>query len=287
VTGLRFDPEDSEVQANRLAEALEALDRGEPPELDPREDPDLASLVGAAQRLRRAGELVEARPSYVRRSREMLQHRLERRTRRSLWRRAWPTTMSAAAAALLVITVVSLAGGGSEPPLQMSVVPVADTVEEPTRPSSLAESSPAQPSADEPSELDQVPNATVLSVAEDLRRMRDAVFGIEASISRGEPVERRLLEDAAVGAARVAIRIKDDPKSLDGEMVLVYVQAASAAREALRSVTIAEGGEAALAAARIAADDGVVTAARFFGENPDALPRSTVSTPVEPAPASD
>jgi hypothetical protein len=278
VTVLPFGSHDDQLQAERLAELLDALDDGRSPDVDPREDPELASLLQTASRLREADGRVEAQPAYVRRSRGLLQHRLAHRARRTIWRRAWTVSASAAAAALLVMAVVALNRGGSEGDVQVVAAVAADTGAGQPEAVSSAEAVPEAVEAAAAST-----NATTVSVADELSRLREAVSGIEASISRGEPVEPRLLEEAAAGTASVATRIKNEPESLSGQTVLIYVQAANAAREALRSVTVAEGGEAALAAAQSAADDGVVTAARFFGENPDALPEFVPSAEDAPA----
>jgi len=291
---LGADPfEAAEVQ--RLASALDVLDTGRDPGIDPREDPDLASLVHTVNALR--AELASATEtpsfeSYRERSRAYILHTLEsgaiqtgtaypvyrvehhggapeeprtarfgeeRRQRSD--RRRW-TALSAIAAAAAALGIVFFANAGGDGNGGADDVLV---------------SQPGIPT-----------NLTALSTEAELARIQQAVGQLQDNASRGKPTDADLLRTVTESTAAVAKMIETNPATVSKAAVTTYLETVSTARTVLDTVQPAEGGGGALAAAQVATEDGQLTASRFLenappAETPTPSPSPTPTPTATPA----
>jgi hypothetical protein len=259
------------LAAERLAQALAALEAGADPHVDPREDPELAALLRTAGLLRNGLPDPTESPafrSYRARSRAYVLHSLEHAHAPATpqperepepaaelparWR--WGSLLvgaplAAAAAAVALILAAGLGGPSSS-----------------DQPASLAAT-----------------NRTSLSADEELLRMRIALDEIAVRTSRGEPVDARLLRTVTENTAAVANRIKSAPQTVNKDAIASYHQAVTVGRAVLGTVQPAAGSEAALAAAQQAAQDGHVAAARFLGTDGAAGTPTSTATPAASA----
>lgn len=253
-----------EIEGARFADALDALDAGREPDLDPREDPELSLLVGLSRAMRGDAEAATAGHafrSYRHRSRAFVLHSLEREgvvrptvpeprvvpLRRRLL--ALAPVATAAAAALFAVAV--LVQGVSDAPeaggLQAARV-----------------DGPADAA------LGVVPPAGGGSAAgEELGRIRAALDQVDRNVAEGTPVSESVLRQITASTTALAREIEANPDGMDQTTVAEYVLAADTSRETLSRVPVAPGAETALAAAQAAAEDGVVAATRYFqGQDP-------------------
>lgn len=238
------------IEAARLADALGALERGRTPDVDPREDPELHTLVGIAATLRDGAAAATATPefeSYRARSRAFVLHTLEQERRVRvipLARRRWfalPVAAAAAAAAALALAVLSLparGGGRVTAPEQ------------------------ASQSASVPAE-----NLTARAADADLAHLHSALNVITEQSSRGTPISADALRQVREGSATFAQRIAAQPGSVDKDVVVSYLQAAHAARGVLQGASVADGNAQAIEATRAAVDDGLIAAARYLQQS--------------------
>jgi hypothetical protein len=260
--------ESERAQAERYAEALDAVARGDVADVDPREDPEIVASLQTARWLRTELAAFEPHPRYVNRSRALLLRMAARRNAshvqeqrgRARWWGLGAVAGAAAAASLVTFAVLGVDGGtgavetapgetGST--VQLAIPGPADPVGEPNAAVSV-----------EPSLAQQ--NLTASAIDTDLRSIRVAFDTIVATSERGGPVESGALRILAEGTARVARQIEERPDSVAPDRVVAYISGAADARALLDQVTPESGQESALASARAAAQDGVVVASRYF-----------------------
>ena len=288
-----FGDSDDEAEAQRLNEALEALAAGRDPGVDPREDPELHELVQTASVLEQL--LVEstethAFASFRHRSRFAVIHRAEtlavgrqlaerssasareqlaaagRALSMPIGRSAWlrrrlipviaPVAAAAAAAGVTFFAMGSAAGtlGVSGPDVASSVIATQQVGE------------PAQAPAE---------NLTPRSLDEQLARLQTTFAQIAGSSARGEAVSTALLRSATEDTASVKRQIDSAPNAVSAEAVASYAQAATQGQAILGVAKAEPGGEGALSAAQVTAEQAVVTAARYFAERAAPTPTAT------------
>jgi hypothetical protein len=279
--------EAAEIQ--RFAESLDLIEAGAEPDLDRREDPELASLVETASLLRQhLADTTETSSfdSYRERSRAYILHTLEadqatptplehrggapegpRVTRIEEHRRLggisrtrW-ALMSSVAAAAAVIGLVFFVGADQGSPGDSGGVDVG--------PPALG--------------------ANLTSPEDELKRIQDAVNAIQEHTSRGEPTDATLLRTVIASTAAVAQAIETKPNTVSPQSVQNYLDTVTEARTALDTVETTADSGAALLAAQATTEDGQVTATRFLGSvtptataTPTAAPTATpTETPTE------
>lgn len=269
---------DQEIEAARLAEALSALDAGVEPDIDPREDPELSLLVGLSRAMRDDAAAVtndHAFRSYRHRSRAFVLHTLESEgliegarpqpAVLSFRQRALslaPIATAAAAAMFAIAVLVGGTGDGGDTGTGLVAATIAPGSE-----ASAGALGPAQP------------NQTALMAGEEISRIRAALDEVDASVTSGAVVSEAVLRQITASTTALANEIEANPTEIDSAMVAEYVLAADTSRAALSRVPIAPGAESALAAAQAAAEDGVVTATRYFqDQEPD---KSDGNAPAE------
>ena len=285
--GQPADPAE-QLEAARLSDALEAEERGPAPPLDPREEPELASLVSTAGLLRRTWSAIVPAAEYVARSRSLILGSMERaadaRTRPSnvvpFYRRwsLWTPVASAAAAAAVTFAITTLAASDVAAPVQQpalaSVVPGAEAAPiEPARPPLVEPAQPQALAADmalaaeaEPPSADEAPSAAADSEAlvNDLKRIEAALQEIRERAELGESVDATLLRTVTEGTARVASQIATAPESVPATAVATYFHSVSPGRSILDSAQVVDGDETALETAQVATRDGLSVALRYF-----------------------
>lgn len=306
---------DDPLQAQRLDAAIEALAAGRDPGVDPRTDPELDGLVQTAavlQSLFAQATDSASFESFRRRSRLAVIHRSETlQTARQLtahargaiapvagraagvkpsgdaggppmseavpfnltwWRRRLVPAFApvAAAAAAAAVTFAALGGGGTGPGPEVasSVIGLHQVGE------------PAQPAAE---------NLTPRTIDEQLVRLQLSLATIAGAAGRGESVPAALLRQVTEDTASVQRQIDSAPRSVSDATVASYAQAATQGQAVLSGAKAEPGGEGALSAAQLTADQAVVTAARFLAERnaeatatPALLPPAT-ATPIPTA----
>ena len=272
-------------RAERLSAALDAAEAGRDPDIDPREDPELAALLSTATALRKAWSEAEPATGYAARSRslvlatmelrrEQLAGERERSTPSKVvpfyrrWNVLAPVASAAAAAAVtLLITTFGASGGPSG-----GATDSATSATPPSPQPSLASAQPA-PEFDEAARppfvasLDATPelgNLTSRSVVEELQRIEASLAAIETRAASGLPVEGPLLRGLTETTTSLASRIESDPDSVTGQTVVTFIQAAATSRTVLDTVQVSGNDSDALEAAQNAAQDGVVVASLFI-----------------------
>ena len=287
------------VDAQRLAEALERLEAGIEPDLDPREDPSLSALVALAAEIRDVEELAtdsQRYRSYRPRSRDHVLRRVEHAT---IPRETMPTALvpvvvaeprrrrvpflhwsylapvaSAAAAAVAVLAFIAAQPGAADEPAGGEQTAAAEpapnaaptaTAAQIDPPSALG--SPTVPDRPLPWEV-LPPLPTRRPVAADLDRINELISTVASQVADGVPVEAELLRAITESTAAVADRIELQPDSVSRVQVIAYIQAAADGRSVLAAVRVEVETEDALSAARRAAQDGVVVASTYFQQRP-------------------
>ena len=287
------------VDAQRLAEALERLEAGIEPDLDPREDPSLSALVALAAEIRDVEELAtdsQRYRSYRPRSRDHVLRRVEHAT---IPRETMPTALvpvvvaeprrrrvpflhwsylapvaSAAAAAVAVLAFIAAQPGAADEPAGGEQTAAAEpapnaaptaTAAQIDPPSALG--SPTVPDRPLPWEV-LPPLPTRRPVAADLDRINELISTVASQVADGVPVEAELLRAITESTAAVADRIELQPDSVSRVQVIAYIQAAADGRSVLAAVRAEAETEDALSAARRAAQDGVVVASTYFQQRP-------------------
>jgi hypothetical protein len=190
----------------------------------------------------------------------------------------------AAAAAAAGVTFAALGGGaatlgGARPQVASSVIGLHEVGE------------PAQAATAE--------NLTPRTIDDQLVRLQLTLGRIAGAAERGEAVPVALLRQVTEDTASVQRRIDSAPSTVSARTVASYAQAASQGKAILGSTKAEPGGEGALNAAQLTADQAVVTAARFLAERSgeaavadagdtetafDTLPPPATATPIPTAP---
>ena len=281
------DPERQEqLEARRLADALDAVEEGRDPNVDPREDPELSSLLATAEAVSTTWRATAPEPARAARLRSLLLRSTRRAGERRpvrpakvvpLYRR-WsvlsPLASAAAAAAVTFAITTLVASDAPTPGTQPSFASTraAAGPGETARPPLLDGAGPEQLPDMESSTLQPEPPAENLTsealvqdlLVQDLRRIESALQEIRALAERGKPVDAKLLRTVTEGTARVASQIDTAPESVPVSTVATYFHYVSPAREILSSAQVEEGDERALDTARDATEDGLVVAVRYF-----------------------
>lgn len=245
-----FLPEDPDtVDALRLADVLERVESGRAPDLDPTEDPALSDLLLTVMRVRsELGAISDehAFQSFHTRSRAAILHSLEPNRRVvPFFRRPRilaPLAAVAAAAAIAISGFGATLLPGRTPSSQVAT------------------------------------NLTPRSTTEELDRLAVAIADIQERAQTGQPVSAPLLRAVSEGTARVANIIEQSPERVSKETVTTYIQAAQTGQNVLKSVTVDQDAQGALAAAQRAAKDGVVVAGRFLNATGTPTPTATGSS---------
>ena len=264
------------VEAQRLSEAIDALDEGRDPGIDAIEDPSLSSDLQVVHALRQAWSAVEPRATYRERARALILGAMRPDSavprvealpavvgsapaaapplsflRR--WRGVLTPIASAAAAAAVTVAVFVVsdepAPAGS-PLLVASDVPVEESV-----------GRIAQP-ADTP--IASTQDLTSTSVVAELQRIESALRQIEERALAGTPVEAPLLRAVTESNATVASLIDNEPEAVNEQSVITYFLGASAAQALLTGLGAAEGAEGALVAAQRSTQDGIEAAEDYL-----------------------
>ena len=283
------------IEARRLAEALDALEAGADPGIDPREDPELSAQIETVRAVRELHLEATRQPSfatYVRRSGAFIQQQLrQERAPQPVprpvtavaepvkagrvhflfrWSTLAPVTSAAAAAAIvLAFVVLNSSSPASSPPTQVTQpqlpVPEAPLTEE---------TSPLRVPALDPGMLERMAQAESLigerralvsrSAEDELRRIRTILDEIAATNARGELVADALLLEFTRGSAELALLIRTTPESVSRETVIGYIETAGEGQTVLGQAEAAEGSEGTLHIARLTTQDGVVVAALYL-----------------------
>lgn len=260
-----------ENEARRLADALDVLDTGERPDIDPREDPELASMLGVVTALREPGRAAtdsSAFDHYRTRSRALVLQSVaaERpgvaatvRAKVVPFYRQWTVMapVATAAAALLAVALL-LSGGSSSSPTDVAPAQVTSIVPGPVRAVPQGEPETTMPDG----------NLTPITIERELEQLREAVDGLLAAAAEGDSIDPRLLRAVTEGTAGVALDISAGSEQVTRENVIEYAASAARSHDLLRAVSVEREHAPALAAAVLAAEDGAVVAARYFLANP-------------------
>ena len=290
------------IEARRLAEALDALEAGADPGIDPREDPELSAQIETVRAVRELHLEATRQPSfatYVRRSGAFIQQQLrQERAPQPVprpatavaepvkagrvhflfrWSTLAPVTSAAAAAAIvLAFVVLNSSSPASSPPTQVTQpqlpVPEAPLTEE---------TSPLRVPALDPGMLERIAQAESLigeqralvsrSAEDELLRIRTILDEIAATNARGELVADALLLEFTRGSADLALLIRTTPESVSRETVIGYIETAGEGQTVLGQAEAAEGSEGTLHIARLTTQDGVVVAALYLFDSQRAL----------------
>ena len=253
-----FLPEDPDTaDALRLADVLERVESGDAPDLDPTEDPALSHLLLTAMRVRAHLGTVNdehAFHSFYTRSRAAILHSLEPQhtaqqhsniipfNRRALIFAPFAAVAAAAAIAITVFSPSLTTGTNTG-----SVDPAVAT------------------------------NLTARTTHEELDRLATAIADIQTRSLSGQTVPAPLLRAVSEGTARVSNIIEQSPASVSKETVTTYIQAAQNGQNILKSVTVEQDAQGALAAAQRASRDAVVVAGRFLSAAGTATPTATAT----------
>ena len=242
------------ADALRFADALERAEAGLHVDIDPREDPALAGMLGMVSALR--GPIAETTDgqsfrSFHHRSRAAILHSLEVHTveaRRvpaniSTFRvrtsRLWYGLAGTAAAAAIGLLALGNPSAGTGTP--------------------------------------GGENLTVTSTTDELDRMAVALATIQQHNKRGESVPAPLLHEVVETSARMSNLIEQRPDVISRQAVTIYATAVAAGAQVLETATAGPGADGALAAAQRAAKDGAVVATRFLAIQPTATPTGTAT----------
>ena len=255
-------------EAQRLADALDAVGSGRPFNLDAREDAALISLVETAALLRDRWDRAADTPSfhsYRARSRGYVLHTLEQQhrptapvampthhddrtivpfVRRHRWSLTAPLAAAAAAAAIFLFSI----------------------------PASAPDAPPHVAS-----------NQTAINTDLELQRIQQALAAIAARQAQGQTVDSTLFRTITEATSALANRIEASPQGLSRDHVSTYQRAVAESTNVLEQARPAAGSESALAAAQRATQDGVVTAARYLGATGTPTPTATPAAPAATA----
>ena len=258
-------PEDPDAaDAMRLADVLDRVEAGRVPDLDPTEDPALTGLLRTAIRVRaELGTIDDKRAfqSFHTRSRAAILHSLEPQhtaqqhsniipfNRRALIFAPFAAVAAAAAIAITVFSPSLTTGtnnGGGDPAVAT--------------------------------------NLTAHATNEELNRLATTIADIQTRTQSGQSVPAPLLRAVSEGTARVSNIIEHSPASVSKETVATYIQAAQNGQNILKSVTVEQDAQGALAAAQRGSRDAVVVASRFLSGLDAATPTATASPMPSPTP---
>ena len=271
-----------QLDAQRFAAALEAIEEGRDPQIDAREDPELATLLSTASAI--GGTWHEATPNagYATRSRSLVLHSMTPRAlvpvvrpaREPFYRRwtRWGVLAPAASAATAAAVTFAVMLATQSDPLTV-------------QPDRLAAAAPverfddaARPPVTDPFLLpESVASLNDRSIVAELQRLEAGLKLLQDQAEAGQPAPGQLLRAVTESTATVANIIDSAPESVTEKTVITYLQATNTSLSVLSGVDAADGDEGALAAARRAASDGYQVAeaaisasqVRSIAEDPD------------------
>jgi hypothetical protein len=279
--------EPDQIEAARLSDILSAVELGQSPELDPTEDPALASLQQTASMLQSSLAAASAHASF-RSFHERSRARVVTATprprrlpvveepRESLlrrWNGLFPSIASAGAASIatLIVTIIAIGGGSSTAPV--------GTVQS-TEPAPAAVAPDAAVSTNVPP-VERGPervNLTALSINEQVTHYVELLERLDTLKNDGQPAGEHLLRDLAETGATVKRSIEQNP-DVSGMDAFVAMHATFDGQQALHDATVAtEADQQVLDTAQATAEGAYVTAARFLGDHPDLLPNADDAT---------
>ena len=294
------------VDAQRLAEAIEQLEAGTDPDLDPREDPSLSALVALAAEIRDVEEIAtdgQRYRSYRERSRDHVLRRIGRKalapetlpatialpqSPRALvvvaepWQRRIPflhwsylaPIASAAAAAVAVLAFIAAQPDATGDPVGDAQAAATEPASDAAPTETVAQIAPPSGSdlliePDPSLEWEVVPLLpTQRSIEAELVGINELIGTVARQVTDGAPVDAQMLRSITESTAAVAARIEQQPESLSQLHVITYIQAAAYGRTVLATVRAEGEAAGALHAARRAAQDGVMTASAYFQQQP-------------------
>jgi len=253
--------DDDDLDAGRFADALDEVEAGRDPGIDAIEDPELVSLLAAVEEARGSWGAARPREGYRVRSRALLmaaysQEHPEVQPRRWLpffLRPAFLAPIGSAAAAAAITLGFALAGDTFDGGDRTSVSAIPVDQQQPTTVLAVPTEEPQS-----------VTNLTSQSAVDELQRIETALREIEVRTQQGQPVDPSLLRAVTQGTAQVADRIESAPDAVPEQIVVTYIQAAATGRTVLDGAQVEYSDQAALDAARQAAQDGVEVASRYF-----------------------
>ena len=253
-----------QLDAQRFAAALEAIDEGRDPQIDRREDPELAVLVSTASAIGRTWHEATPAAGYVMRSRSLVLHSMAprapaaveqparepfHRSLRRRWARWGVLAPVASAAAAAAVTFAVMLATQSDPLI--------------SQPDGLASSVPgerfddaARPPVTDPFVLPDSLASHDRSVVAELRRLEAALKLLQDQAQAGQHAPSQLLRVVTEATATVASIIDRSPEAVTEQTVITYLQTTNTSQSVLDGVDAADGDQGALAAARRAASDG-------------------------------
>lgn len=256
--------DNDDLEARRFADTLEVVDAGGDPGIDPIEDPELDSLLATVEEARETWGDAHPRDGYRVRSRALLMAAYaqefpqpageHRRILPFFLRPAFLAPIASAAAAAGITLGFALAGdvvdsGGDR--TSVSAVPVGSQ-----QPSTVLAVPIEEPQS--------VTNLTSQTSLDELQHIETALREIEVRTRQGQPVDPALLRAVTQSTVTVANRIESQPEAIPEQVVVTYIQAAGTGRTVLEGAEVDHTDQAALDAARQAAQDGVEVASRYF-----------------------
>ncbi len=297
-----IDPERVAEEANRFDALLEGDADAASALAESGEQAEVVADARYAARLLSILTGEEPRQHYASRSQAMLRVRFfgpraprVASTRGAFgWRPSlrWAAPVAVAAAAAAIVAVVALPGGSGETltPGDASEAVRAGAQSErpaPVQPAAVPPSAVPPAAAEEAPPVEVVPRTpapapaeVVLSLDQELARLTAAVQRIQ---DNPQNVDGELLREVSASTAQVALTIDREPETVSRETVIIYRDTAEAGRSVLNEVTVAPGDEPALEAAQSVAEDGVVVASRYLGEDPaEGAPKPEQTPTPEP-----
>jgi hypothetical protein len=257
------------IDVQRFDDALRETEAGHPPQLDPREDPDLTASLRLASILRSSFDEPTSRTrfqSYARRSKGYVLYSVA--PPRTAWREPWhrrpilttwlAPVASAAAAAVLILSLVAL-GGAMESSGQNDDLAVTITPVDRATATDLVRDIEALLQANDA--------ALAANVETELNRINVALGVLQQRAAAGDPADPDLLESITVSTAAIADQISRQPDSLTEQQVIRFLLTASDGRTVLNTINPPSEGTVELSAARRAAQDGVEVASRYVSQN--------------------
>lgn len=276
-----------DMEVLRLAEALEAIEDGRRPAVDPREDPALTSLLATAGELRSTLAESTERPAFAsfhRRSRAAVLNALEERRHAApapaaakpsqarsgpWWHALFPGSVGSAAAFFAPVTSAAAAAALTFLALSGSGLVGGDPDSTVRVPTGTPTGTPA--------------NQTVLSANDQVTRLQLTLGELARRANEGRPVDALLARMWTEDTASVRRQLEEAPGSMTQEEVQEYREAIESGAEVLDRVEPEEGGERALNAAQVSTRD-AVTAARAYEETPPPTLTPTATPTETPTP---
>jgi hypothetical protein len=264
-----------QLEAERLFAALEAIDAGRDPNVDPRQDPQLDLLLTTTAALQETWRSAAPAPAFAARLRARVLDAMQpteralvvqpaaltlyRRLRHQAARRRGILTPLLTAAAAAAVTFAIMLAAESDPTTTVVAPAVVSTA-----PVERFDDAPRPPLSEPYLLSDSLAGLTDHSVVAELQRIEAALKLIQERAETGRFVDASLLRVMTESTATMANIIETAPESVTEQTVITYLQASHSGQVVLSSVDAAEGDRGALAAARRAAEDGFKVASDYI-----------------------